>query len=177
MFFCCSQPTTKHKYLKRHKILLVFKTESLEWSREEWQEHCHQCGGRHMGKVRRGHSVSFIQKRSRHTSVFYEKEWKCSSLSHVQRFVTPWTRARKVLLFMEFSGQEYWSGLPFPSPRDLPDQGIEPRSPALQADSLLSEPLIWLFYKKYVTDYLFPIKTTSTPHHWHFLCDKMSEAL
>ena len=41
---------------------------------------------------------------------------------------------------MGFSRQEYWSGLPFPSPGDLPNQGIEPRSPALQADSLLSEP-------------------------------------
>ena len=40
---------------------------------------------------------------------------------------------------MEFSSQEYWSGLPFPSPGDLPDPGIEPGSPALQADSLLSE--------------------------------------
>ena len=39
-----------------------------------------------------------------------------------------------------FSRQEYWSGLPFPSPEDLPDTGIEPRSPALRADSLLSEP-------------------------------------
>ena len=41
---------------------------------------------------------------------------------------------------MEFSRQEYWSGLPFPSPGDLPDPGIEPRSPALQEDALLSEP-------------------------------------
>ena len=41
---------------------------------------------------------------------------------------------------VEFSRQEYWSGLPFPSPGDLPDPGIEPRSPALQADALLSEP-------------------------------------
>ena len=41
---------------------------------------------------------------------------------------------------MEFSGQEYWSGLPFPSPGDLPDPGIDPWSPALQADSLPSEP-------------------------------------
>ena len=43
-------------------------------------------------------------------------------------------------LSMEFSRQEYWSGLPFPSPGDLSDPRIEPRSPALQADSLLSEP-------------------------------------
>ena len=42
---------------------------------------------------------------------------------------------------MEFSRQEYWSGLPFPSPGDLPNPGIEPRSPALQANSLPSEPL------------------------------------
>ena len=41
---------------------------------------------------------------------------------------------------MEFSRQEYWSGLPFPSPEDLPNPGIEPRSPALQADTLPSEP-------------------------------------
>ena len=41
---------------------------------------------------------------------------------------------------MEFSRQEYWSGLPIPSPGDLPDPGIEPRSPALQADPLPSEP-------------------------------------
>ena len=43
-------------------------------------------------------------------------------------------------LSMEFSRQEYWNGLPFPSPGDLPDPGIESRSPVLQADSLLSEP-------------------------------------
>ena len=41
---------------------------------------------------------------------------------------------------MEFSRQEYWSGLPFPSPGDIPDPGMEPRSPALQADALPSEP-------------------------------------
>jgi len=45
---------------------------------------------------------------------------------------------------MEFSRQEYWGGLPFPFPGDLPDPGIEPGSPMLQADSLLSEPNLWL---------------------------------
>ena len=49
--------------------------------------------------------------------------------------------AHQAPLSMEFSRQEYWSGLPFPSPGDLPDPGIEPGSLALQADSLLSEPL------------------------------------
>ena len=49
---------------------------------------------------------------------------------------TPWTVARQAPLSMGFSRPEYWSGLPFPPPGVLPDPGIEPRSPALQADSL-----------------------------------------
>ena len=52
----------------------------------------------------------------------------------------PWTVACQTPLSMEFSKQEYWSGLPFLSPGDLPNPGIEPTSPALQADSLLTEP-------------------------------------
>ena len=62
------------------------------------------------------------------------------SLSHVQLFATPWTVARQAPLSMEFSRQEYWSGLPCPPPGDLPDPGMEPRSPSLQAESLPSEP-------------------------------------
>ena len=62
------------------------------------------------------------------------------SLSHVQLFVTPWTVAYQVPPSMEFSRQEYWSGLPLPSPGNLPNPGIEPGYPALQADALLSEP-------------------------------------
>ena len=54
--------------------------------------------------------------------------------------MTPWTVAHKAPLPMEFSRQEYWSGLPFPSPRDLPDPGIKLGFPALQADALPSEP-------------------------------------
>ena len=65
---------------------------------------------------------------------------KVKSLNHVQLFVTPWTVACQAPLSMGFSRQEYWSGLPFPSPGDLPDAGIEPRSPALQAEALPSEP-------------------------------------
>ena len=64
----------------------------------------------------------------------------CVSRSVVSDSVTPWTVARRAPLSMGFSGQEHWSGLPRPLPRDLPDPGVEPRSPALQADSLLSEP-------------------------------------
>ena len=62
------------------------------------------------------------------------------SLSRVRLFVTPWTVAYQAPPSMGFSRQEYWSGLPFPSPGDLPDPGIEPRSPAFQADALTSEP-------------------------------------
>ena len=51
--------------------------------------------------------------------------------------------AHQAPLSTEFSRQEYWSGLPFPTPGDLPDPGIKPGSPALQADSLLSEPPWW----------------------------------
>ena len=61
-------------------------------------------------------------------------------LSRVRLFATPWTVAHPASPSMGFSRQEYWSGLPFPSPGDLPDPGIEPGSPALEADSLTSEP-------------------------------------
>ena len=67
--------------------------------------------------------------------------------------VAPWTVARQAPLSMGFSRKEYWSGLPFPSPRDLPDPGNEPGSPALQADSLPPElwgkPLICIYTMKY----------------------------
>ena len=62
------------------------------------------------------------------------------SLSSVQLFGIPWTVVYQASLSVGFSRQDYWSGLPFPSPGDLPDPGIEPRSPALQANALPSEP-------------------------------------
>ena len=65
---------------------------------------------------------------------------KVTSLSHVRLFATPWPVAHQAPPSLGFSRQEYWSGLPIPSPGDLPDPGIEPRSPALQADALISEP-------------------------------------
>ena len=61
-------------------------------------------------------------------------------LSLVWLFATPWTVAYQVPPSTGFSIQEYWSGVPFPSPGDLPDPGIEPKSPALYADALPSEP-------------------------------------
>ena len=65
---------------------------------------------------------------------------KLKSLFRVRLFATPWTVAYQAPPSMEFSRQEYWSGLPFPSPGDLPGPGIEPGSLALQADALPSEP-------------------------------------
>ena len=62
------------------------------------------------------------------------------SLSHVWLFVTPWTVAPRAPLSMGFSRQEHWRGFPCPPPGDLPDSGIEPMYPTLQADSLPSEP-------------------------------------
>ena len=66
-------------------------------------------------------------------------------LNHV--FASPWTVAHQVPLFMGFSRQEYWSGLPFPSPGHLLDSGIEPKFPAWQVDSLplshLESPMHW----------------------------------
>ena len=65
--------------------------------------------------------------------------WMDGSVVVVWLFTTPWTVASQAPLSMEFSRKEYWSGLPFPSPEDLPHPGIKPRSPALQVDSLLSD--------------------------------------
>ena len=73
---------------------------------------------------------------------WYPSSGSCSVklLSCVWLFAAPWTVACQVSLSMGFSRQEYWSGLPFPSPRDVPNPGIKPWSPALQGDSVLSEP-------------------------------------
>ena len=68
------------------------------------------------------------------------KSEKGKSLSRVRLLATPWTAAYQAPA-IGFSSQEYWSGLPFPSPEDLPHPGIEPESPTLQAKTLPSEPL------------------------------------
>ena len=86
-----------------------------------------------------------------------ERKWSCSVMSN---FVTSWTIAYQASLSMGFSRQEYQSGLPFPSPGDLPDPVIEPGSPALQADALPAEPLGKLFPLGYC--YLWLIAHTGT---------------
>ena len=71
---------------------------------------------------------------------YKEERKKVKSLSRVRLFEISWTVAHQAPQSMEFSRQEYWSGLPFPPPGDLPDPGIEPGSPALQVNALPSEP-------------------------------------
>ena len=71
--------------------------------------------------------------------IWKHRKLKVKSLSRVRLFATPWTVAHQAPPSMGFSRQEYWSGLPFPSPGDLPKPGIKPRSPSLQADALSSE--------------------------------------
>ena len=63
------------------------------------------------------------------------------SLGHAQLFATAWTIAHQAPLSMDVFRQEYWSGLPFPPPRDLPDPGIQPASPALAGGFFTIEPL------------------------------------
>ena len=85
-------------------------------------------------------SLCLLHFLPRHQSYWIrKKEKKVKSLSRIQLFAIPCTVAYQASPSMGFSRQEYWSGLPFSSPGNLPDPGIKPRSPALQADSLLSE--------------------------------------
>ena len=74
------------------------------------------------------------------TYLWYNACMHAKSLRRVRHFVTPWTVVHQAPPSMGFSRQEYWNGLPFPSPGGLLDPGIEPRSPALQTDALTSEP-------------------------------------
>ena len=87
-----------------------------------------------------------------HVQVYlaWDKKWsEVKSLSHVRLFATPWTVAYQVPPSIGFSRQEYWRGLPFPSPGDLPNPGIEPGSPSSWADALLSEPPTCLLKNKH----------------------------
>ena len=83
--------------------------------------------------------ISFFLKKKFYWHI---SEW-VKLLSRVQLSATLWTVAHQAPQSMGFSRQEYQGGLPFPSPGDLPDPGIEPRSPALQADTLTCEPRGW----------------------------------
>ena len=103
----------------------------LEYRRDVWICSSHL---ESLGNLNEGH-----KDRKHLWGLGWSEKWKCWLISCVWLCATLWTVARQASLSMEFSRQKYWNGLPFPSPGDLPDPGIEPRSPALQADSWPSE--------------------------------------
>ena len=118
-----------------HTFFSVFPFLSIKKERKE--------GGRKKGRKERKRERKKRRKGEREKGRKEgrkEGRKKVKLLGGVQFFVTLWTVARQAPLSMGFSRQEYWSGLPFPSPGDLPNPGIKPRSPMLQADALSSEP-------------------------------------
>ena len=108
-----------------HLTIMDTLLATIEWSVMATSQQRNEESPSHLGPA-----VSFI----------CSQKVKVKSLSRVQLFATPWTVAYQDPQSMDFSRQEYWSGLPFPPPGDLPNPGIEPRSPALQANALPSEP-------------------------------------
>ena len=97
-----------------------------------------------------------------------DESTKWQSLSHVWLFVTPWPIVCQAPLSLGFSRQEYWSGLPFPPPGDVLNPGIKPWSPALQADSLPSEPV--------GNSWVAPKFSKSLPEQASFLCTRQGLA-
>ena len=105
---------------------------ALSWATGDWSWWSQLSGRSHVADAS---SSSWKQSEKRRGQ---ERPWKWVLVP--QLCPTPGTEAHQAPLCLGFSRQEYWSGLPLPSPEDLPEPGIEPKSPALQADSLLSEP-------------------------------------
>ena len=128
LFLCCTQSS-------------LFRHNSLSPCQNIWKTRLN--GDSYYCNMRclyLGHKALKQPPQQRGRKLFKWYQCNVSSLSCVQLFVTPWTVAYQAPPSMEFSRQEYWSGVPFPSPGDLPDPGIEPGSPALQADALPSKP-------------------------------------
>ena len=107
------------------------------------------------------------------TCVIWSLSSEVKSLSRVRLFVTPWTIAYQAPWSMGFSRQEYWSGLPFPSPGDLPDPGIKPGSPTLQADALPSEPPGSFIPYSHFFFFCFPWSVHKMHNFWKFLFDTL----
>ena len=104
----------------------------MEWKRAgSWETH---------GGPSRLHGFPHYWLREPRCTDSQVKEKEVKLLSHVRLFATPWTVAYQASLSVGFSRQGYWRGVPFPSPGDLPDPGIEAGFPTLQADALPSEP-------------------------------------
>ena len=86
------------------------------------------------------HSDFGAQKNKIKSVTTSQAAYVLSCFIRVLLFTTLWNVVHQALLSLEFSRQKYWSGLPYSSPEDFPNPGVEPRSPTLQVDSLLSEP-------------------------------------
>ena len=140
-------------------IFIIFNFTLMLWGREDWEESLWNqkrklrlTEDKCIPSPRHSHIVQFscsVLSDSSQPHGLQHASLPCSSptpgsevksLSHVWLFAIPWTVVNQASLSMGFSRQENWSGLPFSFSGDLPDPGIEPRSPALQADTLPSEP-------------------------------------
>ena len=111
-------------------------------------------------------AVPYSQSILEDVVVLFFLKWKWKSLSHVWLYGTPWT-----IQSMGFSRPEYWSGEPFSSPGDLPNPGVEPRSPALQVDSLPAEPQgTSIFLKVPFLTFYFPAQVL--PLFFHVLANQ-----
>ena len=97
-----------------------------------------------------------------HKIVLFKRCTHAQSLSHVWLFVAPWTAAFQALLSVGFSRQEYWSGFPFPLPRDLPNPGTEPTSPAPAGRFFTTTPPGMPIYKQYSVYYSYYTDTTGS---------------
>ena len=135
---------TSHRKTQRENNFFNMHFEN--WLGSEWQVFCRCIISFTVFlswlKVYRKLLFHYLSILFRATPLQVSEKWKWTDtmLSRVRLFATPWTVAHQAPPPIGFSRQEYWSGLPFPSPGDLPDPGIKPRFPALQADALTSEP-------------------------------------
>ena len=139
VFICCFSCLCQQGIAERPR--LKTKSCALSW----WVS---KCDRRLAGTEASGNALGMQTLRS-HLDPLNRELWewsparlRCALLvvSRIRLFLTLWTVARQAALSMGFSRQEHRSGLPFPSLKDLPDPGIQPSSPALQADSLSNEP-------------------------------------
>ena len=133
--FTCRNPNAQYNSIRRWRL---------------WR-----CLDHEGGALRNG--INFLKKGTPKGSpasfIIWEKNWKSLTMNPVVGYglvakscptlATPWTVAFQAALSMGFYRQEYWSGLPFPSPGDHPNSGIEPGSPALQSGSLPAEQATW----------------------------------
>ena len=140
---CCTQYASKFgKLSSGHRTGKVsFHSNPKESQCQRMFNLPHNCASKVMLKILQARFQQYMNWELTDVRVGFRKSRsEVKSLSRVWLFATPWTVSHQAPPSMGLSRQEYWSGLPFPSPGHLPDPGIEPRSPTLQADALTSEP-------------------------------------